>query len=146
MAKVKLEFGGELDILNQSELDDSIDKAKSSLIAELSRNVTVQRVVMNLANGLTTIGGPESGFVFAITAINLGAPLVAPNIVSFYVNDVTSGNLVAAINAPNQCAYYAKSQVVIMPGNVIVVSSTVATVMNFAAIQVPVSRIGELVL
>lgn len=78
MAKVKLDFGAELDVLTQGELDDSLRRSYDRAALAMVRGIRWRRLPIlsgAAVGGVLTLGmqaplsGPDSGFAWSIRRI-----------------------------------------------------------------------------
>lgn len=137
MPKVKLEAGAELDFLNQKELDHSLLKSRNNWLSQISQDVLIgYSVVTLLANTSALIGRPPSGYIWAVTNVVSGVTDT-----QLLLND----NVLIA-DIPTLQGTFSKSQVVVYPGNELWAKNATATSITLFYIQVPIMRVGELLL
>ncbi len=171
MARVRLEVGAELDLLNKRELDQSLAPALD-FVREQQRGVKYRRLpqlsglpsggALNIGGdvgaGVTWSGapvGPAQGFawVIGLLSVNGLASGVSPDVVNLYINGAGSSLAWWQFNGNNFAYTFGDGQLVLMPGETLSLVSvgTVAatgriTLTGSVRAQVPSQKLGLVVL
>jgi hypothetical protein len=145
MAKVKLELGAELDILDHRQLDHSLDRF-AGMIREEARGMKYRRIPQlagQAVAGVLDIGGdspagwsgakvgPASGFAWEISLITVAGMTAggSPDIVNLYIIGAGSAIPWWQFNGNNFAYTFGKGQLVLLPGETL----RLASVGTFAA-------------
>lgn len=115
MAKFKLDFGGEIELLTQGELDDTMDKLPGGIWGEYARglkHLDLPVLTGKVAGGAITLGasdiagqtpcGPRQGYVWRVVRVSVYG-LAAGDVVQLYKGDVAASRFVTAISAADPC-------------------------------------------
>lgn len=111
MAKFKLDFGADVELLTKDEVDDSIGRLPGGIWGEYARGLKhLDLPVLSgvVAGGVLLLGGsdvagqnrcgPRQGFFWRVTRISVYG-LAAGDVVQLYKGDAVPGRFVTAISA-----------------------------------------------
>lgn len=152
MAKVKLDFGAELDVLTQRELDDSLSRAHGRAAYAMLRGIRYRRlpqltgeaasgVLVLGATGGQVIAGPESGLAWSLRRIYVNGLTAGatPDVVALYRNG-TAGQPIWQISGDVPQQTFGRLEAVLQGGETLIVAS----LGTFAATG-PITVSGELI-
>lgn len=160
MAKFKLDFGAEVELLTQGELDDSVNKLPGGIWGEYARglkHLDLPVLSGKVAGGQITLGasdvadqtlcGPRQGYVWRVVRVSIYG-LAAGDAVQLYKGDVAASRFVTAIAAANPC-FTPSHGLLLKPGNYLTVdgSGLVATniVVTGEVIEAPAEQIFKVI-
>ena len=131
--KIKLDFGTEIDILTQKELDDSLSRANDAAARAYLRGVdhkSLPELRGQAASGSLVMGqegdtiGPRQGYVWSImrlvvTGLTSGS---SPDVVNLYYGS-TSNTAKWQFNGNNFGYTFGRGSLVVKPGQTLVLGS-----------------------
>lgn len=163
MAKVKLDFGAELDVLTKGELDQSLAGQPDALVRSWTRgikHIRLPRLRGQASGGALTLGieqpqsGPDMGFAWSIqrltvTGLTTGAGSGTPDIINL-LRSGTGGDLLWQLNGDNLAYTFGKGQITLYGGDTLVAVSvgtfaaTGVITLSGEAWEVPAEMMGKL--
>jgi hypothetical protein len=161
MAKVKLDFGAEVDFLDKGQLDDSLahyfNEQQSAALAGI-KYFRLPRIVGTVASSAVTIGqtgsiqcGPGQGYCWSIRRLIVNGLQSgsSPDIINFYRNDVGNEPL-WQLNGNSFGQTFGRLELLLLPGeylvaqNVGTINATGQIRVTGDAIEVPAELLGKL--
>ncbi len=158
--KIKLDFGTEIDILTQKELDESLARANDAAARAFLRGAQLKgipRLIGPASSGSLLLGqegdtvGPRQGFVWSIMrlAVNGLTAGASPDIVNLYFG---SSNNPAEwqFNGNNWAYTWGRGQFPVLPGQTLVLAnvgtfaSTETIIMTGTIWELPAEMAGKL--
>lgn len=152
MAKFKIQAGAEIDVLGKDELRAELDHARSNWVGEVSRGIRWRRASMSgVSDGVTGVVlfgdrsesmlGPEEGFVWLVKRLSITSYDPTTQALALYQGAASS----SAIIVPKLAAYQTQMDELLMPGDSLVISGTVAiSTKIWATVQVKEAPIALL--
>ena len=154
MAKVRLDFGAELDVLSQRELDQSLSRASEATLAH-ARGIKWMRRAHPLADTPTsvTLGNPVAqGYAWDLKMIT--GMLTGSDSAAVFIGEDATGLLIGYAPAPGAAPAqpvftigWSSHQQVLMPGDELFVATSGAfglTRVTVTAVQVPAEMLGKI--
>lgn len=146
--KVRLDFGTELDILTQGELDESLSRAADTWY-QRARGIRYVRRTSTPGAASVLVPGPQQGFAWDLKLI--GAVFSAADSLEVFLGESqqyplyggTPGDAGTATTV--DAATWSSQQVILKPGEVLTVAATAGktiTSLIVAAIELPAERLG----
>lgn len=162
MARFLLDFGAEVDLLTQRELEQSLARSNDSQARALVRGVDsrpMPRLTGQASDGVLMLGqqdptiGPRQGYAWTIMRLNVSGLTsgATPDVVGFYPNGTTNPAFWQLTGASPQ-EKFARLQLVIRPGTNLVVASigtfaaTATIVVTGEIIEIPAEMLPKLAL
>lgn len=158
MAKVVLDFGTTVDMLNKSELQEALaeDARLRSIVAGVKAAeywANLGTIGANQATFTTPVNLIGAGYAWAVMAAGLepsvagGVKVIKQN----YTGSINGGNrVVGQLNNVASVSYatWSKGQLILRAGDVLTFAPASGNVLSLwlAAIEIPAERIGELLL
>lgn len=160
--KTKIDFGMEIDVLSQAELDDSLRRSGDAQARAAVRGIRYRRLPQltgQASGGALSLGatggaveaGPDSGFAWSIrrlvvSGLTAGA---TPDVVNFY-NSGAGSQPLWQLNGNSFGETFGRLELTLLGGETLIVASvgtfaaTGTIVVSGELIELPQERLGEL--
>lgn len=159
--RVKLDFGAELDVLTQGELEQSMSRA-AEIWWQRYRAATIIRIPLmtgvpaggKVAFGLTQRCGPGQGWAWGVRELNVEGLTggATPDVVNIYRgSSARAGTIFWQLNGNQFLQTFGRGDKILKPGETLYVASagtftaTGPITLSGVATQVPAERAAELV-
>lgn len=147
MARVKLDFGAEVDLLNRDELRHEIDHGLEQW-RQYAYGLKYMRRKFVLGAASGGVDGPRQGFAWMLTLASVNVSAAAT--VGVYLGDDTSYPLAAPVTttAAGPVVFgWSSRQVILMPGERVYLTSSAGVIGRglIAAVEAPSDEIYKLI-
>lgn len=156
MAKVRIQAGAELDVLNKGELDAGMAGANDAWFRERAAGLKYMRLPVLAATpsgGVVQLGGiggygPASGFIWAIQRLSVSG-LATADVLNVFRNTVDPQNFIGQLGAGAAATFTAGSKgFILLPDETLVISgssltATVPIIVNGEAVEVPSTQVWK---
>jgi len=149
MAKFVLDFGMEVDMLTQEELDKSLDQAQETWYAKAAGADYVTRIAngINDGAGLATyqIQGPGQGYAWSVKMV-AAALSASAQLQVFWDAQTTLPASNPTVAGTSGVVTWGSDQVVLKPGRSLYATASTGAIVSLliAAWQIPAERLGLL--